>query len=200
MHRDVCRVSAGSGLSVSSYRGFSLIELMVVLAILSILLLVAVPGYGTWVSSSRIETATNKLRSMMSLARSEAVRRGERIAVCSTLDQYTCSGTSRSGKKIWQRALLFQDDDLDRVFDEGETRIRVIDLTEGIMVIWNRGESTAFKGDGSLLGGANGSFYVVDPADLGGGSRLVAQNTGRVRQASITLEEVESLQKYLDNR
>lgn len=63
-------------------RGFTLIELMIVLAIVAILILVAVPNLGMFVQQSRMDALQNRLASAMSLARTEAIRQGEEVSVC----------------------------------------------------------------------------------------------------------------------
>ena len=65
-------------------RGFTLVELLVVLAVGSILLAIAVPGYAFFVHSGRLAAVTNSLVSALQLARSEAIKRGVRITVCKT--------------------------------------------------------------------------------------------------------------------
>src|SRR3569832_2422442 len=56
------------------WRGFTLLELLIVLAVGSILLAIAVPGYGFLVNSNRLATVTNDLVTVQHLARSEAIR------------------------------------------------------------------------------------------------------------------------------
>ena len=56
-------------------RGFSLVELMVVVAIIGLLLLVAFPAYTEWIQSSRIRTAAETIQNGLQLARAEAVKR-----------------------------------------------------------------------------------------------------------------------------
>lgn len=56
-------------------RGFSLVELMVVIAIIGLLLLVAFPAYMEWIQNSRIRTAAETIQNGLQLARVEAVRR-----------------------------------------------------------------------------------------------------------------------------
>mgnify|MGYP001262203579 CR=1 FL=1 len=55
--------------------GFTLIELMVTLAIVAILLVLGAPVYTTWIQNMQIRTATESLVSAMKLARAEAIKR-----------------------------------------------------------------------------------------------------------------------------
>lgn len=60
-------------------RGVTLIELIVVLAIAIILLAVGVPGFTALIENNRLTTTVNNFFSSINLARSEAIRRGERV-------------------------------------------------------------------------------------------------------------------------
>lgn len=55
--------------------GFSLIELMVVVAIVGILAVLGLPSYNTWVQNSRIRNGAESILNGLQLARSEAVAR-----------------------------------------------------------------------------------------------------------------------------
>lgn len=57
-------------------RGFSLIELMVVLAILGILMGIAVPNFSEWIASQRVRDTASDLHTSLMRARSEAISRG----------------------------------------------------------------------------------------------------------------------------
>lgn len=77
--------------------GFTLIELLVTIAILAILLGIGVPSFRSMVESNRIRTVSNDLVSALQLARSEAVKRGVPITLCSSNDQASCSGAWANG-------------------------------------------------------------------------------------------------------
>jgi type IV fimbrial biogenesis protein FimT len=59
--------------------GFSLIELMVVLAIATTLLAVGVPGFRALIQSLQVTTTVNDFLGAINLARSEAIKRGGRV-------------------------------------------------------------------------------------------------------------------------
>jgi type IV fimbrial biogenesis protein FimT len=56
-------------------RGFTLVELMVGIAVLAILMMVATPNFGVWMQNSQIRTAAEAIQNGVHLARAEAVRR-----------------------------------------------------------------------------------------------------------------------------
>ncbi len=55
--------------------GFSMIELMIALVVLSVLVSLAVPSYTRMMAEQRLRQASNELRMSVSLARSEAIKR-----------------------------------------------------------------------------------------------------------------------------
>ena len=59
--------------------GFTLIELMVVVALISIMLVIAVPSFASFISNYRVTGATNDFLQGITLTRTEALKRSRRV-------------------------------------------------------------------------------------------------------------------------
>lgn len=64
-------------------RGFTLVELMVTVAVAAVLLMIAVPSFRNITLSNRLNTAANDLVNAISVARMEAVKRNASTQFCS---------------------------------------------------------------------------------------------------------------------
>jgi type IV fimbrial biogenesis protein FimT len=64
------------------YRGFTLIETLVVVAVLGMIAVMATPSFVAWHVRDQVDARARALLSTLSYARSEAVRRGVRVTVC----------------------------------------------------------------------------------------------------------------------
>ena len=64
-----------------THNGFTLIELMVVIAIAAIIMTIAVPSFAQLVGQQRVKAAANDFKSSVALARSEARKRGVNTSI-----------------------------------------------------------------------------------------------------------------------
>lgn len=108
-------------------RGFSLIELLVVMAILSILLAVSLPNFQDMIESNSTNSQAKLFLTTLNLARSEAIKRGGNVAVCASDDGADCD------EDAWEEGwIVFFDangdaNGLTGSMDVNDTLIRVFD-------------------------------------------------------------------------
>lgn len=78
-------------------QGFTLLELMITVAIVAIVAAIAAPNFSSQISNNRSVALGEEIVSTLNFARSEAVRRGTRVSICSSDDGATCSGAWTDG-------------------------------------------------------------------------------------------------------
>ncbi len=70
--------------------GFTIIELMVTIAVASVLLSMAVPSFNQMVVGGRLTTQSNEMVAAISLARSEAIKRNASVTLCRSTNSTDC--------------------------------------------------------------------------------------------------------------
>lgn len=113
---------------MSKSRGFTLLEVLVVIAIVGILVGLAAPSFKSMIQSSTMTSTVNTFLADMRYARSEAIRRGGRVVMCrSNLPETTqaCNGTT-GATNGWQSGwIIFHDLNGNGAKDAGEPVLRV---------------------------------------------------------------------------
>lgn len=165
--------------------GFTLVELLVTLAIGSIMLSLAVPSLSGMLAIQRSNSTVNALVSVLNLARNEAIKRNGRAVLCKSADGATC--TASGG---WEQGwILFADANNNATRDADEAIIQIqASAASGLRVNGNapisRYVSYSASGTAKLTSGAfQAGTLTVCPADGAGGNvrQLVLSGTGRVR-------------------
>jgi len=97
--------------------GFTLVEMMIVVAIAGVVLSIGIPKLSVFFQGSRMITNTNELVSALQIAKSEAIKRQGYVTVCRSTDQTTCA---LDGANTWEDGfIVFYDQNGDQVKDSG---------------------------------------------------------------------------------
>ena len=168
------------------HQGFTLLELLITVAILAIILAIAVPSFSSQIQSSRTETARLELQAAIETARTIAVTHNKR-SVLQVTDEYWHQG--------W---VLFVDLDQDGVQDEDEPSIQEMAPLKGVKISSNKplAETVSFigTGEGRKPGKVDGGAFLtgtikVCPEDEGTGYKLVLSRGGRLRSDKLSEED-----------
>ena len=111
------------------YRGFTFLEMLVVLSIVSIMLLLSANAYSDWLARTKTQELAFELQRSISLARSLALKHGGGIRLCGSDDGATCTGSMQKG---W---IIFHDLDDSGQVEATENVARVYQASSGTLQI-----------------------------------------------------------------
>lgn len=160
--------------------GFSLTELLIVLAIMGSLFLAGVPTLGHLLVRTRTSNAEAALTGSLLHARSAAVTHNVRTLMCPSIDGRRCQADA-----AWQHGwVIAEDADHDGQPDANVPLIAVqAALAPGTRIITSAGRrQITFQPTGGA-GGSNVRFTICRSQHQGGRSVVVA-NSGRIRTAA----------------
>ena len=114
------------------HAGFTLIELMIAMAILAILIRVAAPSMRDMIVNSRLQGASSDLVADLSLARGSAAAKGQRVTICQSTDSATYTGGS-----TWQDGwIVFVDGNSNGTFESAsDTLIKAHEATNSNVTV-----------------------------------------------------------------
>lgn len=139
-------------------RGFTIIELMVTIAVLAIVVSIAAPSFSNILRENRTVAMTNELQGAIQLARSEAVKRRSNVVIC----RRNTAGDACDNSADWAAGWLIL---------SGTTVIKVWDAVTGLVVA---GPNTGltFKSNGMVTAVTN--FSVNTPSCTGPQKRTLS--------------------------
>lgn len=162
--------------------GITLIELIVTLAVLSILVAFGVPSMQDVIKRNKVQSILQDFSTSLKFARSEAVRQSGKVSMCASSNQTSCAGTG-NWKQGW---IIFKDVDGDRIVDSGtDTLLRAHEgLDDGHTLTFDYSATAlavTFKARG-YTDGQNGTFKLCAPGNVNKYARgIIIQNTGSLR-------------------
>jgi type IV fimbrial biogenesis protein FimT len=166
--------------------GFTLVELLITLAIAGVLASIAFPNFKTTMQNGRLTTQANDLLGALVFARSQAVSTNRYVTVCSSTDQTSCSSSNAwaSGWIICQEpAANVAPFSCSGVTSSANGLLRVHEAITGNNTLTNTSglKTITFKPNGALNGVSGLYFDVCDLRGPSFGRGIYVYPSGQAR-------------------
>jgi type IV fimbrial biogenesis protein FimT len=164
----------------SCNKGVTLIELVVSVAVTSVLALIAVPNFNDFIVKMRVDNEISQLHRMLLITRNAAINSGQKAILCPLENNTHCTTQ-------WQNELsVFIDVNDNKLFDANETVIKVRGaISSDDKLIYGKGRNKiTFKPTGHLSGLANGTFRYCPKHYKNYSRGIVVARSGRLYQSS----------------
>ena len=148
--------------------GFTLIELMITLALAAIILTMGIPSFSTMIMNNRLTAQTNQFVTAMNFARSEAIKRRTTMSVNATAG----GGAGDEWGPGWS------------VVDGGGTTLRVFPALEGSSTLDADADVAAFTYQPSGRSNA-GTLTMCDDRSGETGRQISVAAPGRVSTSTV---------------
>ena len=167
----------------SRQKGFTLIELMVTIAILAIMTAIAIPNFSEWVAKRRVASVAEKVASQIRFARAEAARLNKPVYLCpvqikkdSKPDQYCKSTYAGSGYTVWADSPVY-DQKYERNKDES---LRTIVMNKAKDQVKVRYQIRNVRFDGKGIEGDEKNAKILAFFPDGSIKRYIADSSGNM--------------------
>ncbi len=139
-------------------QGFTLIELVITLAIVAILVGVVAPSFSSFMQQSRLSSQMNNLVASIHMARAEAATRRMIVTMCASSDGATCNTQN------WEAGWIIFTDDTNNgngILDGADELVRYQEALEGGNTLRETGFN--FPANGRIIFNTNGFLLATAP-------------------------------------
>lgn len=180
---------------MKNYSGFTLVELLIVIALAAIMVAMGMPHFGEMVKDNRRAAEVNRFVSSLNLARTEALKRRTTVTVCKTSAPLAVTpdcDVAASWEDGWLIFVNLDGDDSPAAVDGGETVLRVSDAIGNDITLTGFGDfgnHVSYGFDGTLRVPATstgGRFTFCDDRGAPAARAVLINNTGRARLSTDT--------------
>ena len=172
----------------SGSSGVTIVEMVIVLALLAVLTCAAAPSFAKLVSRERLVTAQIDLMTSLRYAREQASRSGRRTIICPSLDGQHCEATTR-----WElgRIVGYAEQDTKPYRIQAEPW-HVHSGHRDLRLASSQGRrAVVFQATG-YASGSNIGILICDPKRAELALQVFVSNPGRIRGARANAEAVEA--------
>lgn len=157
--------------------GFSLLELIISISVLSILIGIALPYFNSFIAQRRVSNIQQTLIDTLSLARNEALTRGEEVSICGVVSrQLNCPIIPLTGAVNWSAGWNVS------VVSSGELVRDKDQIHSNISINYSNGSEVTFGPLGELNSSTNTEqYFVIADVHSGITAALSVRTTGSVR-------------------
>jgi type IV fimbrial biogenesis protein FimT len=170
-----------------SLQGYTLLELLVTLAIVTTLAVMAIPSFQDSIERNAREAAMLDLMGAIAFARSEAVSQSKKVSLCRSTDQSTCAASTAGD---WDGGwIIFGDMGVAGVLNIGDALLQVHGPSnhQNVITLKSRtngnftGDFLQFDEDGFLNNTTTGAYLkICDLDNVAAKARAIwLANTGR---------------------
>lgn len=143
-------------------KGFTLVEVIVTMAISVLMLSMAVPSMSTFLSNSRQSAAINDFVASVRMARSTAIEANTDVTICPSASGRNCESVG------WHEGwIVFKDLDNNQAVDDNDTIVRIYDRASGVAIYPSQTDPfLRYRPNGRIvhqqISGSAGDFTVCD--------------------------------------
>lgn len=158
-------------------KGFTMIELLIGLAIAGILAAMAMPSFQTLIKDNRLKTKASEMVGHLQLARSEAAKQKVRVTICTSNDGATCTAGT-AWDKGW---IVWTEKDGVAGIDVGSEILKTGSESNQVLVINSGTDTMDYLPDGTAIipGGGAIQFTFCDDRTAERGRQITIALTGR---------------------